>query len=74
MALSANSNTPILNSTSTKFPPAAGISQQRCDAIMNTYSFYIHNDTVTAILFKNSHEHSMTQITQSENKVRDRYK
>jgi len=42
MALFATFNTAILNSTSTKFPPAAGIIQQHCNALMNLYLFFSH--------------------------------
>jgi len=40
MALSTTSTTAILNCTSTKFPPAAGIIQQHCDALMNLYLLF----------------------------------
>ena len=37
MPPSVTSNTAILNSTSTTFPPAAGIKQQHCNALMNLF-------------------------------------
>jgi len=71
MALSATSNTAILNSTSTKFPPAAGIIQQHHNALMDLYLFFSHTWYYYCKLILKKSRTLHDTITQSVNKVRN---